>query len=238
MFKKFIAIIFSFIDKHTNTLILLLLVLAIFSPYVLTLETFTNIDFSETGPIGDTIGGLTAPFINLLAALLVYKSFREQLNANEILSRETNYNYIRNLREDVFESFKTFESGILVNMASKVINTHQYVFTKKDPVKDRDFSINSYETIKELLESIIFLIAEIDRTLKPSQQQFYYYKIELLLKPLNLFLTLNTDEFNTTEALQKHPNKRKDIKILMDIRKQVSLIYLKINPDKLNINPF
>lgn len=45
---------------------------------------FESWDFSETGQIGDTIGGITAPIINILGALLVYISFREQVKANQI----------------------------------------------------------------------------------------------------------------------------------------------------------
>lgn len=41
-------------------------------------------DFSNTGQIGDTIGGITAPLFNLIAAILIYISFNEQNKANKI----------------------------------------------------------------------------------------------------------------------------------------------------------
>ena len=41
-------------------------------------------NFSETGQIGDTIGGITAPVINLIGAILIYISFKAQINANRI----------------------------------------------------------------------------------------------------------------------------------------------------------
>lgn len=41
-------------------------------------------DLSGSGAVGDTIGGITAPIINLLGAILVYASFRQQLEANRI----------------------------------------------------------------------------------------------------------------------------------------------------------
>jgi hypothetical protein len=47
-----------------------------------------GIDFSNTGQIGDTIGGLTAPFLNFFAAILIYKSFKEQVTANKIIQEE------------------------------------------------------------------------------------------------------------------------------------------------------
>lgn len=45
---------------------------------------FSKANFTQTGQIGDTIGGITAPFINLLGAILVYLSFKEQFKANQI----------------------------------------------------------------------------------------------------------------------------------------------------------
>ena len=38
-----------------------------------------HFNFSNTGQIGDTIGGITAPFINFLGAILVYFSFQQQI---------------------------------------------------------------------------------------------------------------------------------------------------------------
>lgn len=55
-----------------------------FGPYLFTRNSLLWFSFEETGPIGDTIGGITAPFVNLLAAFLVYKSFHAQINANYI----------------------------------------------------------------------------------------------------------------------------------------------------------
>lgn len=43
-----------------------------------------KIDLTDTGEIGDTIGGITGPIINLIGAVLVYASFKQQLEANRI----------------------------------------------------------------------------------------------------------------------------------------------------------
>lgn len=56
----------------------------LFGPYLFTRNSLLGFSFEETGQIGDTIGGITAPFVNLLAAFLVYKSFFAQINANYI----------------------------------------------------------------------------------------------------------------------------------------------------------
>ena len=57
----------------------------IITPLVFTRDSFLSIfDFSDTGQIGDTIGGITAPFVNLIGAILIYLSFNQQVQANRI----------------------------------------------------------------------------------------------------------------------------------------------------------
>lgn len=61
-----------------------LILLIVSSPYLFTRNSWLGVSFNDTGEIGDTIGGLTAPFVNLFAAFLVYKSFSAQISANFI----------------------------------------------------------------------------------------------------------------------------------------------------------
>lgn len=55
-------------------------------PFLLTAEYFhKRFNFSETGQIGDTIGGITAPFLNLIGAFLVFYALKAQVKANELV---------------------------------------------------------------------------------------------------------------------------------------------------------
>jgi len=55
------------------------------TPFVLTGHFFhERFNFSETGQIGDTIGGITAPFMNLIGAFLVFYALKAQVKANEL----------------------------------------------------------------------------------------------------------------------------------------------------------
>lgn len=73
-------------NKDLNFYIALLgILLIIFSSlYIFTRPAiWAEFDFSNTGNIGDTIGGITAPIINLFGAFLLYISLKEQIKANE-----------------------------------------------------------------------------------------------------------------------------------------------------------
>jgi hypothetical protein len=78
------------------------LVLILFSTLILTRPALIPIfDFSDKGEIGDTIGGISGPIINLIGAILVYKSFREQYESNVIqrLALDNEIKQSRNKRD-------------------------------------------------------------------------------------------------------------------------------------------
>lgn len=53
-------------------------------------------NFTETGQIGDTIGGIMGPFIAVVAALLTFIAFWVQFEANQELIRENQRNHFEN----------------------------------------------------------------------------------------------------------------------------------------------
>jgi hypothetical protein len=75
--------------KRARILILVGTILIAITPFLLTHDSFLeSLDFTETGPIGDTIGGITAPFVNLLGAILVYFALIAQIDANELVRKQ------------------------------------------------------------------------------------------------------------------------------------------------------
>ena len=61
----------------------LCLLFAGFAPMIFTLAS-SGIDFTQTGQIGDTIGGLMGPFIAIAGVLMTFAAFWAQVRANEI----------------------------------------------------------------------------------------------------------------------------------------------------------
>lgn len=59
-------------------------VLILLLPLLFTQTSTVIFDLSWSGQIGDTIGGITAPFVGLVGSFLVYKAFLAQIEANKI----------------------------------------------------------------------------------------------------------------------------------------------------------
>ncbi|AWH85885.1 hypothetical protein HYN59_12560 [Flavobacterium album] len=75
-------------DRVTISLLIFSIVLIIFSfftPYLFTRYTSnSNFDFTKTGAIGDTLGGIMNPFIALVGILIIFLAFYMQIKANQI----------------------------------------------------------------------------------------------------------------------------------------------------------
>lgn len=71
------------------TLFIVGLLILCLVPILLTRPAFSNfLDFSSTGEIGDTIGGLTTPIIALIGAILTFLAFWIQFKANKEHTRQ------------------------------------------------------------------------------------------------------------------------------------------------------
>lgn len=83
--------------KRVITILVVGIILIIISPFLLTRPAFWDIlVFSNTGPIGDTIGGITAPITSLLGSYLVYLALRAQIDANSIIQTQLAQDRARN----------------------------------------------------------------------------------------------------------------------------------------------
>lgn len=62
-----------------------------FAPIIFTrTKLFECLDFSNTGEIGDTIGGTMTPIVSLVAVILTYLAFLKQVEANRIQTEQFN----------------------------------------------------------------------------------------------------------------------------------------------------
>ncbi len=84
-----------FLEKHINKIIISTLIWIFFAPIILT-QLSSFISFDDTGQIGDTIGGITAPAIGLVSSLLLYLALIKQIDSNNSSKHEANFRIIYN----------------------------------------------------------------------------------------------------------------------------------------------
>jgi len=94
----------KWINKHLERLALIGIFIAvlwvIFGPLILTQTYFAIVDFSggknNTGLIGETIGGITAPVVGLISAILLYFTLIKQIESSKTSVYEANFRIIYN----------------------------------------------------------------------------------------------------------------------------------------------
>lgn len=143
----------------------------LFLPILLTKFPFCISDFSNTGPIGDTIGGIMGPFVAIAAAILTFLAFWVQFKANEqqrkdiALERfESNLFQLIQIQEDITNNLQ-FLAYANSNFLNKVKISGRQIFKAlyeekytplcgiKDDIKER--GIISYEVFTNSCYSML-----------------------------------------------------------------------------------
>tara|TARA_R110000751_G_C13788546_1_gene481856 strand:- start:1458 stop:2216 length:759 start_codon:yes stop_codon:yes gene_type:complete len=75
------------IYKNAKVILIVGVILIIIIPFILT-RSIGLFDFSNTGQIGDTIGGITAPISGLIGSALVFFALKAQIDANKIIQQQ------------------------------------------------------------------------------------------------------------------------------------------------------
>lgn len=133
-------------ENNSNIIMMVLLILIsiIFFPWLFTSSIFEN--FSNTGAIGDTIGGITAPFINGLGAVLVYIAFKEQVKANQLVQDQFK-------KQEKGDIRKNFESTFF-----QLLQIHHDIVAKMD--FRLKILMNDTELGKKIQEIVLTFVTE------------------------------------------------------------------------------
>jgi hypothetical protein len=140
-------------DYSENRYILFLLigiVIIALMPLVFTRSMkFNTFDFTQTGQIGDTIGGITAPFVGILGAILVYISFNEQRKANMLQWAALNEDRMAARSQESFEfMYKFYTDEIKSFQFYQALNFSECVKL----LENGTMSQNSEELIKSFIK--------------------------------------------------------------------------------------
>lgn len=113
-------------------------------------EKFPILDYSNHGTIGDVIGGITGPIINLIGAYLVYVAFKAQIDANKQNNLQNLYLQISNKSEKIESWFLDNSKLMKIHKRFSLAVKNKRIFKQKD-LKKFYFRLSK---ITQLLEDI------------------------------------------------------------------------------------
>ncbi len=181
------------------------------SVFVFTRTVFIkSLNLTQTGQIGDTFGGITAPIINLIGSLLIYISFKQQLKANEILSKdilrqskERNFQLALDLFRDIKNQYNQLnyvdsKGQAAINhfindfMELKTIDEKK-IFQSKPTFGDFKYIICEYQVLLHLLLNSNIENIEQNYLLRLAQR-FYAVLLQYPIKGFYVVIKANSNE--------------------------------------------
>jgi hypothetical protein len=136
--------------------------------FVFTIPSFKVFDYTVTGPIGDTIGGITAPIVGVICAGLTFLAFYLQYEANKILSQDSNQTSFENKFYEMLRLHKSNveELSIELNNGTEIRGREVFVYLRKefnlifellnDKIRDPHFYQLAIKTKIEIVYSIFY----------------------------------------------------------------------------------
>lgn len=100
---------YKIISIITVAISLLLVIGGCFAPWLFTGSGCERLDFTETGQIGDTVGGLMGPFIAMAGVFLTFVAFLMQVRANEIQREQLHKSFNMKQLEHKIESLHALQ---------------------------------------------------------------------------------------------------------------------------------
>lgn len=191
----------------------ILVVLIMILPALITKNYWFKIDFSTTGPIGDTIGGIMGPFIAIAAAILTFLAFWVQYKANEQQRKD--------LKIERFEN-KFYE---LLQLHKSNVNEMNIANT----IYGRKCFVNMFYELK-----CIYKIVEdhFKSTSENDKKRFGYHKINLMSFSYSIFfygIGINSEKHFVHNLNIGERNLFDKVKKFLEVIQKESWVALKSN---------
>lgn len=182
-----------------------ILLLTILAPLVFTQFSSAITFDTNSGAIGDTIGGITAPFISFIGAILIYISFQEQVKSNKQQIENQNIDRFRCDYEEIKNEF--YSVTIDNNEINSSLHNKRFESPLEIYYEDLKLSYEGNITFEFHFKYVLFLIKYFIEEVECSNldtrkkilfikkiYQFYHARLKYHLDNINEFSASNDYE--------------------------------------------
>lgn len=187
-------------------------------------------DISKTGQIGDTIGGIAGPIVGILGAVLIYMSFKEQLEANRIQRQALNDEILRTnnakdmdiflrLYEMVKENINEFEYRTRRGAEGIDFFSLRYGRLGEGIPDDQKIALKVFDQIISQLYAICIKVNSSQFSEEDNQltvQLFLYLFLDDLKIPLDRIILMHQNNSHLSDPKIIYINLRQAVSDLMD----------------------
>lgn len=218
-------------------------VLIVFAPWLLAIKC-NLISFADTGEIGDTIGGITAPIVNFMGALLVYYALRAQINANALIFDQFEYQkmstYISGqisfIREDI-NNFRLIDRRITNKPEPGTESISKLFSVLCDESHGTYFFENHMREIDQIamfLDRLCIILLKIDECTLSESDKKQFYETVLFTYVNQLKGILDSSEAYRFDKIGADQHGKRKVGIPETIYSKYDIINTLINKIKIN----
>lgn len=204
-------------------------------------------NFLATGQIGDTIGGITAPFINLLGAILVFLALKAQVEANLLIQEQIDeqaadkkieleskqlHTFYENLKTSIdnytYSTLDTsdFHRSEVLKGSEAIFELFQEFFCNSEHVDEEQLKGNPKLTeLLSILEICDLLLEKIKNSNSPDKETLWIltkHQFEYRIFPrMKTEFPNNLERRDCSSCNQKHGLPENICKLLIGINKKL-----------------
>ena len=138
-------------------------IIVLILPFLLANKWFYIVDFSQSGQVGDTIGGIMGPFIALIAAFLTFMAFWIQYRANE--KQNTLARKQLDISEKQMKMAEEQENKYAIERFENTLHQMLDVYSKNSEAV-RVGNLTGKEAFEELAAELFFIYYMLDKKLR------------------------------------------------------------------------
>lgn len=221
-------------NKQNFILLGILILLCISGVFLFTISTqWERFKFGDPNEIGDAIGGITAPIINIFSAILIFSTIKLQIDTNEEQfnrlskqienqGKDRHFSIFNNELKDIETYYKdlTYEGDVSFSAVSKSM-THMLSMTKSQ--KNYGQAFNSFNNMIEariyILTNLFSIISAIEN--KEFHESEHYLLSQKTLRFYNAHLKEHDEATLKYNILPYYDDK---VKKITDLKTIITLI--------------
>lgn len=163
--------------KTPKILIIVCIILVLVSPSLFILPaTYSFFDFSNTGDIGSTIGGITQPIIGILSIYLLFITLKEQVEINKKNLQHQDFDNALTLINYIDNDLKAFECQIQSETITGITNINYRTYDEIEiPINSIYKIFNAIDFIDKKIRFSYNIIK--DNSLNDADKNFFITEI-------------------------------------------------------------
>ncbi|MBU2997798.1 hypothetical protein KO500_15215 [Cellulophaga baltica] len=221
-------------NRNNLLLFILLVTFCLIGVIIFTTDAYTDrFKFGKPNEIGDTIGGITAPIINIVSAILIYSTIKLQIKTNKVQFDRISEQIQNQEKERTFTIYNNELNNIENYYKNLTYNDNKSSSAISVSIKHLKLATNSqrnfgdnFNSINNIIEARIYILTNLSSIIEAIEnKEFHKSEFDLLNQKVIRFYDTHLKSFdNETLGLKIFEYYSGKIKKVEDLKFIINII--------------